>query len=226
MHPVTARATRLFVVAALAAFAISCTRDPKVLTAQHVQRADQFLANNRLGDAIVEYRRALAYSPRAGEIHLKLARLYMKMDALREAYPEFLRAADAMPDDENAQLQAGNLLLMAGRYQDAKTRARVALKKNPQSVPALVLLGNSLAGLKDMESAIEVSQQAALLEPTKSGLYRNIGVFQLAKGDIDLAERAFKRALEVDPKSISAYLALAEMYRIAGRSSQVEATLR
>jgi cellulose synthase operon protein C len=145
MEPITATAKRPFIFAALAVFAISCSSDPKVLTERHVERADRYLAENRFGDAIIEYRQALAYSPKAGDIHLKLARLYVKMDDLHDAYPEFLRAADAMPDDDNAQLQAGNLLLMAGRYQDAKNRARVALKNNPKNVAALVLLGNSKA---------------------------------------------------------------------------------
>jgi tetratricopeptide (TPR) repeat protein len=104
--------------------------------------------------------------------------------------------------------------------------ARAALKKNPKNVAALILLGNALAGLKDLESAVELSQQAALLEPQKSGIYRNMGVFQMARGEIDLAERAFKRALEVDPKSVSACLSLAELYRISGRANQTEATLR
>src|SRR4029077_1963534 len=180
----------------------------------------------KYGEAIIEYRTALAYSPRSGEAHLKLAEAFMANDDLRSAYPEFLRAADSLLDDEAVQLKAGNLLLMAGRYQDAKTRARAALKKNPKNVAALVLLGNALAGLKDLESAVELTQQAALLEPQRSGIYRNMGVFQMARGEIDLAERAFKRALEVDPKSVSAHLSLAELYRISGRAGQVESVLR
>src|SRR4029078_10506866 len=94
-------------------------------------------------------------------------------DDLRSPYPEFLRAADSLLDNEEAQLKAGNLLLMAGKYQDAKTRAHAVLKKTPKKVAALTLLGNALAGLKDLESAVELSQQAALLEPQRSGLYRN-----------------------------------------------------
>src|SRR5207244_6295565 len=170
----------------------------------------------------LEYRIAVSDSPRSGEKHLKPADVHMKNDNLRSAYPELLRAADSIPDNEDAQLKAGNLLLMAGKYQDAKTRARAALKKNPKNVAALVLLGNALAGLKDLESAVELSQQAALLEPQRSGLYRNMGIFQLARGEVDLAEKAFKRALEVDPKSVSAYLSLAELYRISGRANHIE----
>ena len=216
----------LGVLSILTLSVFACTRDPKVLTERHVARGDRYLAETKYGEAIIEYRTALSYSPRSGEAHLKLAEAHMKNDDLRSAYPEFLRAADSLLEDEAVQLKAGNLLLMAGRYQDAKTRARAALKKNPKNVAALVLLGNALAGLKDLESAVELSQQAALLEPQRSGLYRNMGIFQLARGEVDLAEKAFKRALEVDPKSVSACLSLAELYRISGRANQVEAVLR
>ena len=220
------RLGRLGVLSILALSAFACTRDPKALTERHVARGDRYLAEKKYGDAIIEYRTALSYSPSSGETHLKLAETHMANDDLRSAYPEFLRAADGLPDSEDAQLKAGNLLLMAGKYQDAKTRARAALKKNPKNVAALVLLGNALAGLKDLESAVELSQQAALLEPKRSGIYRNMGVFQLARGEVDLAERAFKRALEVDPKSVSACLSLAELYRIsrARQSSRSDAS--
>ena len=219
--------TRLASIAVLSALTVfGCTRDPKILTARHVARGDKYVADKNYTDAIIEYRTALAYAPRSGETHLKLADAHMKNDDLRSAFPEYLRAADSLLDDEDAQLKAGNLLLMAGRFQEAKTRARTALKKNPKNVSALILLGNALAGLKDLEGAVELSEKAAVLEPQKAGIYRNMGVFQLARGDIELAERAFKHALEVDPKSVSACLALAEMYRISGRSNQAESMLR
>jgi len=220
------RPGRLGVLSILTLSVFACTSDPKVLTERHVTRGDRYLAEGKYGEAIIEYRTALSYSPRSGEAHLRLAEAHVKNDDLRSAYPEFLRAADSLLDDEAVQLKAGNLLLMAGKYQDAKTRARAALKKNPKNVAALVLLGNALAGLKDLESAVELSQQAALLEPQRSGLYRNMGIFQLARGEVDLAEKAFKRALEVDPKSVSACLSLAELYRISGRAHQAEAVLR
>ena len=220
------RPDRVSVLVIIALSVFACTRDPKVLTDRHIALGDRYLAQKKYDDAALEYRIALSYSPRSGQAHLRLAEAYMKNDDLRNAYPEFLRAADSLPDDENVQLKAGNLLLLAGKYQEAKTRARAALKTNPKNVAALVLLGNSLAGLKDLESAIELSQQAAQLEPQRSGLYRNMGVFQMARGEVDLAEKAFKKALEVDPKSVSACLSLAELYRISGRANQVEAVLR
>ena len=114
------RSRRLGVLFILALSAFACTRDPKVLTERHVVRGDRYLAEKKYGEAIVEYRTALAYSPRSGEAHLKLAEAFMANDDLRSAYPEFLRAADSLLDDEAVQLKAGNLLLMAGSIRTRK----------------------------------------------------------------------------------------------------------
>jgi tetratricopeptide (TPR) repeat protein len=218
--------TRPAVVALFCALAIGgCTRDPTILAGRRVAAGDRYVSGKRFGEAIIEYRTALTYTPRSGDTHLKLADAYLKNDDLRNAFPEYLRAADSLLDNEDAQLKAGNLLLMAGRFQEAKVRARNALKSNPKNVAALILLGNALAGLKDLDSAVEIGQQAALLEPERAGIYRNMGVFELARGDIASAERAFKHALEVDANSVSACLALAELYRISGRPDQSESIL-
>src|SRR6478672_11725529 len=106
---------RLGLLSVLTLSVFACTSDPKVLTERHVTRGDRYLAEKKFGEAIIEYRTALSYSPRSGETHLKLAEAHIKNDDLRSAYPEFLRAADSLLD-EAVQLKAGNLLLMAGRY--------------------------------------------------------------------------------------------------------------
>src|SRR5262245_53101629 len=103
----------VLVILAFSVFA--CTTDPKVLTDRHIAEGDRYVAQKKYDDAALEYRIALSYSPRSGQAHLRLAEAFMKNDDLRSAYPEFLRAADSLPDDENVQLKAGNLLLMAGK---------------------------------------------------------------------------------------------------------------
>ena len=56
---------------------------------------------------------------------------------------------------------AGNLLLLAGRFSDAKTLAEKALSKNPQDVTARILLANATAGLKDIDTAIKEFEEAS-----------------------------------------------------------------
>ena len=54
-----------------------------------------------------------------------------------------------MPDDNDVQLSAGNLLQLAGRFDEAKAKADQILTKDPPNVEAQLLRGSTLVGLKD-----------------------------------------------------------------------------
>ena len=187
-----------------------------------MKSGDGYMAKKQYADAILEFRRAVLVAPKSGEARYKLAEAYAVTDDVRNALPEYVRAADLLPDDIDLQLKAGNLLLLGGRFQDAKTRARAALKKEPNSFKAFVLLGNALAGLRQMDYAINVASKAAELEPERSGLYTNLGTLQFIKGDRDLAEAAFKKAVAIAGKTVSPALALGTFYRASGKVAEAE----
>ncbi len=75
------------------------------------------------------------------------------MGNTRAAFPEYIRAADALPENREAQVKATQVLLMAGRFEDAKARVAALLKKNPKDVEALLLHANSMAALWDPTGA-------------------------------------------------------------------------
>src|SRR5678815_5107992 len=89
-----------------------------------------------------------------------------------------------------------------------------------------ILLGNTLAGLKDVEGALAEYQKALLLSPTEEVAYRNIATLQFSQGQIAEAERAFRKAVEVAPKSVPARLALANLLWAIGRVPEAEQTMK
>ena len=78
------------------------------------------------------------------------------------------RAADLLPKNIDAQIKAGQLLLLARAFEDAKTRADHAIEIDPKNVDAQVLRGNALAGLKDLDGAITEYEEALALDPSKN----------------------------------------------------------
>ncbi|MGH9410575.1 MAG: tetratricopeptide repeat protein, partial [Vicinamibacterales bacterium] len=215
----------LFLVVLAVGMVSACTIDPAAKARKHIALGDAALARQDVATAVLEYRIAAIAQPRSGDAHLKLAEADVRNNDLKAAFPEYIRAADLLPDRADVQIKAGNLLLLAGRFLDARTRAGAVLHKDPKNVAATVLLGNSLAGLKDLDSAIEVGQKAAELDPSREGAYRNLGVLELAKGNNALAEDAFKKAVNLDPKSVPACLALAQFYRATSRPADAEPLL-
>src|SRR5262245_8186282 len=80
----------------------------------HVRKANQYVAKARYQEAIIEFRGALRLAPRRGDIRVMLGDAYSRVNDAEGALREYVRAADLLPDNRDAQLRAGNLLLLAG----------------------------------------------------------------------------------------------------------------
>jgi tetratricopeptide (TPR) repeat protein len=217
---------RILAVLLIAVLDVACTRDRDVAKREYVASGDRFLSQNRVKEAIVQYRNALRQDPRFGEARSKLAEAYVQDGDWRRAGPEYIRAADLLPKDIQAQLKAGRFLLFARQFEDATTRAHHALALDRRNVEAQILLGNALAGMKDLDGAMEEIQEAIKLDPSNTLGYVSLGALEQAAGRRDDAEAAFKKAIEADPKSIPAYLGLANFYWATRKSAETVQTLQ
>ena len=200
----------------------SCAKSPE----EHIKRGDQFVVEKKYSEAIIEYRAVLQKDAKNGEVRLKLGDVYAWLSDTRNAYREYVRAADTLPDNVDAQLKAGALLLMGNQFAEAKVRAENVLRKSPRHPGGLTLLGNALAGLNDMTGAFERLTQAIDADPNGGALYSNLGALQLARGDRQMAEASFKKAVRATPNAVSARVSLAHFYRSQGREVEAEATLK
>src|SRR5215813_1356489 len=105
----------------LAVILASCS-NPETEKLEHVKRGDQYVADKKDDFAVIEYASAVRLDPKFGEARLKLAQTYERMNNIRAAFPEFIRAADALPDNRDVQLKVTEILLLARRFDDAKAR--------------------------------------------------------------------------------------------------------
>ncbi|MCU1385659.1 MAG: tetratricopeptide repeat protein, partial [Acidobacteria bacterium] len=192
----------------------------------HLQSAAAYQSKKDYANAIVEYRAALQADPKQGEARLKLGDIYAQIGDAQNAYREYVRAADTLPDSSDAQLKAGALLLLGNQFAEAKTRAENVLRRAPRDPGALTLLGNALAGLNDTDGALDRLNAAIQVDPGQASLYSNLGVLQLARGDRQLAEASFKKAVRATPNRGDTRVALAHFYRSQGRDAEAEVILR
>jgi putative PEP-CTERM system TPR-repeat lipoprotein len=206
--------------------AFGCSRDVERAKRAYVERGDRYVAEQNVDAAIIEYRNAVQQDPKFGEAYRKLAAAYLTRGDGPEALRSALAAADLLPDSPEAQVEAGELLLLSRRFADAKVRAQQALVTNAKNTRARVLLGNSIAGLKDIDSAIREFEEAIRLDPKQSGVYTGLAVLKASQGDLAIAEQTFKQAIETDPTSVAARLALAQFYWSSQRLGDAEQTLK
>jgi tetratricopeptide (TPR) repeat protein len=190
----------------------------------HVRKGDAHREAGRLTEAILEYRTAVEKDGRSGEARARLARAYIAAGNLSSALGEYARAADLLPKDTALQLETGRALLAAGRFEDARGRADEVLKSDPAHVQALVLRGNALAGMRDVEGGIADLERAAAIDNKGSTLV-NLAGLRVAIGSKQ-AEATFKEAIASDRNSANGYLALAAYYRFIGNIEQAEALLK
>ena len=213
-HPVVATVTVV-----LAILAVACTLDPNAKKQRYFDSGNRYLDQGKYAEAIIEYRNAIEVDATFGQARKRLAQSYARAGNVRAAFDEFVRAADLLPTDVEAQLDAGNFLLVGKQHQEALGRAEVALKTQPENIDALVLRGNALAGLSSFEKALEAIEQAIRLDPKRGATYVDLGQVESAHGRRAEAEAAFLRAVEISPKETSPRLALANFYWSLGRTS-------
>jgi tetratricopeptide (TPR) repeat protein len=199
-----------------------CSGNPVERKNAFVQRADQYVADGKLAEAIIEYRNAIRIDETDGEVRRKLAQTYASAGEAARALEQYVRAADLLPKDVEAQLTAGSFLLLAQRFEDAAARADAALAVSPDSVPAHVLRGNALAGLSSFDEALKAIEEAIRLNPERGDTFTSLGLVQLARGRRAEAEGAFTKAVALSPSSVEARLALGNFYWSTGRPKETE----
>ena len=193
---------------------------------RHLEQGNQYSTDGEYQSAIIEYRKALQLDDRFGQVRYQLAHAYEKANDLPQALREGVRAADLMPDDSKVQLHAGRLLLLTGHFEDAATRARGMLERDPKNVDALVLLGNASAAQPDASDTRAILERAVEALPEEPRLQEVLGLIETRRGDPAAAESAFKRAVEIAPDALGPRESLAMYYWSSGRSEEAERTLK
>src|ERR1044071_2288318 len=103
------RCTRSFVIGtvALAAFsAAACGKSADALKREYFDKGEAYMKEQKYAEAIIEYRNAAAQDDHFGAARYKLATAYVRSGNGTRALEEAVRAADLMPTDVDAQLQA------------------------------------------------------------------------------------------------------------------------
>ena len=200
----------------------ACSQDPRVASQKFLASGDGFAAAGKPADAIIEYRNAVRVEPLSRAAYEKLADASLQSGDVRTAVDAYVRAADLAPGDSVLQVKVGNVLLLAGRFDEAKGRAEKALALDGRNVDAQILAANSLARLKNVDAAVAQIEDALRVDPVRSSTYSTLGLIELGRGKRDAAEQAFRKAVELDGASVGPQMALANFYWSTGRLTAAE----
>jgi putative PEP-CTERM system TPR-repeat lipoprotein len=191
----------------------------------HMAKGEALLRQGKTAEAVIEYRSAVRADNKNAEAQRGLARAYEAQGNTEAAAKALVRAADLLPNDLTAQLQASRALLRFNAFEDARDRAARALKIDPKSVDAHILRASATVGLKDTDVALSELEDTADLDKGRGDTLVNLGAVQTLAGRNEEAEASFKQAVVVAPQSIPAHLSLANFYWRTGRLDKAEQAL-
>jgi len=206
----------------LLALAPGCSRDPERAAKQFVANGDRYATAGRLKDAAIEYRNAIKQTPGAVELHAKLADVSARTSDVQTVVRELLQIAELAPTDPAAQVQAGSVYLLAGRFAEARDRAEAALRVKVDDAPAHLLLGQALAGLHDAERSEASLREAARLAPDAVEPRVALASHEWTAGRASSAEAELRHALQADATHPIANRAMALLYTVTGRAARAE----
>ena len=116
--------------------------------------------------------------------------------------------AERNPTDAETRVQLGNLYFDGERYADATRWYEDALKVDPKNVNASTDLGIAYYYSNQPDRALAQFDESLAMDPKHSKTLLNVGIVRaFAKQDLDGAEKAWQRVLDVAPDSPEAAVA-------------------
>ena len=126
------------------------------------------------------------------------------------------RALALSPDLAAAHNARGDLLqLVDFNWGGAEAEYRRALELSPNEAQAQFNLGSALASYGELDQAIELTRHALVTEPLRAGAYKALATYLMGLHRLDEAERAMKKAVELQPASapLRSWLTVVEVRR-------------
>ena len=182
----------------------------------------------RTKDAIAAYQRALDIEPGDVRSMGALAQALLNDDQLDAAMKQYRQLAEADPDDTGTLIHIGEIQRRQGKYEDALTTIRKALKKEPDNLEAGYNEGLLLDVLGRYDESAQVYEHMVELTSHANGAYtteekNNRGIFLERLGAIyheqnktDQAIAAYQKMIDMGGDSaLRGYQGQVDTYRDA-----------
>ena len=192
-----------------------------------VERGEKLLAERKVPEAVVNFRRAIAAAPLDEEAYYQLAAANLAIGNSRVGGEALIRAIQLRPDDWRAVAKLGELMATSGDRKvlagarDKLLQAVAQLPGDAAAVTALAIVDWKLGAHEAAERRLE---QALPSHPER--LYSSITLAQMkmVSGDARGAEALLHTAAQGG--DADAIIALAEFHIVAGRLDEAAGKLR
>jgi tetratricopeptide (TPR) repeat protein len=180
---------------------------PSARKARALQRADRYFKAGEYDKAKIEYMRALRADSKDATAYEQLGAIWLEEGAPLRAGPFIFKARELAPNGLDNRARAARVYMAVGRLTQASEEALAILRQSPGNSEAIKILIESAR----LPEEIDRAEQELLKSPNRDNVDFQLASAEIAirKGDLNAAERAAQRALELGPNSSSAHVAVA-----------------
>jgi len=169
---------------------------------------------NLIAEAIGALKRAIELQPEEPSYYLVLGmvQLTVKKPVLQDAEENFRECLKRQPDNAQAQIHLGYVLLKQKRYADAQVWLEKTTQKQTRSPEAFYYLGVIAQEQGVNQKAVELFQRTIQLDPSFANAHIGLGAVYLKLKDYPRARQELEIGVKLNPDSSKAHYNLAILY--------------
>lgn len=199
---------------------------PGARKARHLERGDRYLSRAQYREAIIEYKNSLRLESTNPHAIRRLGLAHYQLGEFELAFPYLARSTQIEPNDLEIRLKLATIYLLSRQWDKAREQVAHVLERDPKQLEALGLLAGAANTSKHIDAALHRLDAARADLGDKARLHLAFGTLYVRRGDFSAAERAFREAVAVEPKSHDAHTALGELYVLRRDTAQAEREFR
>jgi tetratricopeptide (TPR) repeat protein len=168
----------------------------------------------QVDDAIWALKKAIALRPNEPLYYLVLGmvQLAVKKPDLQDAEESFRQSLKLQPENAQAQLHLGYVLLKQKKYADAQVWLEKSVQKQPRSPEGFYYLGVIAQEQNQDARAIELYQKSIQLESKFANAHIALGAVYLKLKDYTRAQQELETGVKLNPDSSKGHYNLAILY--------------
>ncbi len=170
--------------------------------------------------------RELEKVPEAWNVWLRKGRIERELGKHDSAAMAIARARELAPQQVDVWLEAALLAETRGRLDDATAEYRRVLERDAGNGLASLQLGSLIARRGEHAAALAHFERALAAMPNSPIAHNNVATANFALDRLDVAERHYRRALELEPDYFGPLLNLGRVLVRAGRGGEAKPLLQ
>ncbi len=174
----------------------------------HYIKANTFVVNNKMDEAIAEYKEALNIDPTYADVLSDYGTVLGYKGNWQEASQMFKRACDSKPNDSLFAYNYARSLRKLNQPEEYLKEMNVAYRLNPRDKDVLMALSEASTKMGDTSGSIRYLQEALKLYPENADLHNSMSVALFRAGALPQAIEHARQAVSLNPKMPSARINL------------------